>query len=181
MVARCSVKQVIKELRSLARKHGYEVRYYTYSALKDKSYHRGFTPQFPAGEFDRRKKRILIRKYRNTLKHSVMCVLAHEISHMLHLIQGKYPKYYSDYWVNKILEHHRNNNSDLSDLDITCYKQGVKAERDCDRWAQEFLAARGHQYNSKMKRLYPESMVMGYPLYVSYLIGLEIERLRPIR
>lgn len=181
MTVRPSVKQVTRELRALARLFGYEVRYYTYSALKDKSYHRGFTPQFPSGEFDRFKKRILIRKYRNTLKHSVMCVLAHEISHMLHVVKGKYPKYYSDYWAGKILELHRNSNTDLSDLDISCFKQGVRAERDCDRWAQEFLGKRGHRYNSKMRRLYPESMVMGYSLYISYLVGLEIERLKPIR
>jgi hypothetical protein len=125
MSSKPSVRRVVRELRSMARQHGYEVRYYTYSGLKDKSYIRNFSPQFPSGEFDKRKKRITIRKYKNTFQHLVMCVLAHEISHMLHVVEGKYSKYYSDYWVNKILEHHRNNNSDLSDLDLSCYKQGV--------------------------------------------------------
>lgn len=163
MKNRPSVKQAICELRSMARQHGYEVRYYTYSGLKDKSYSRNFTPQFPSGEFDKRKKRIVIRKYKNTFQHLVMCVLAHEISHMLHVVEGKYSKYYSDYWAANIVEHHRGKRT--NQLDVSCFLQGVRAERDCDKWAQEFLHKRGYQYSSKMAREYPASMVMGHDLY----------------
>jgi hypothetical protein len=165
--SRPSIKQVVHELRAMANKHGYKVRYYTYSSLKDKSYIRNFSPQFPSGEFDERKKRILIRKYRNTFKHSIMCVLAHEIRHMLHVVEGKYSKYYSDYWAANVIEHYRGKQVDK--LDISCFLQGIKAERDCDKWAQEFLFNRGYAYSPRMIRKYPISMVVGYDLYSSFI------------
>jgi len=169
MSAKTSVKQVVMALRVIAKLHGYEVRYYTYSALKSSTNNRGFTSQFPLGEFDARKKRIIIRKYRNTFKHSVMCVLAHEISHVLHVANGKYPKYYSEYWAFQVLSFFRGNNINYNKLDVSCFKQGVAAERDCDEWAKEYLGKHGYKYSPKMLRLYPESMVMGYDLYRAYL------------
>ena len=168
MSSKPSVRCVIRELRSMARQHGYEVRYYTYSGLKDRSYNRNFSPWFPSGEFDQRKKRIVIRKYKNTFCHQVMCVLAHEISHMLHVVEGKYSKYYSDYWATNIIEHHRGKRPDK--LDVSCFLQGVRAERDCDKWAQEFLLKRGYRYSPRMAREYPISMVMGHDLY-SWFMG----------
>jgi hypothetical protein len=160
-VNKIGVKQVIRELRAIAREHGYEVRYYTYLGSKSDLHY--FTPQFPLGEFDRRNKRILVRKYRNTFKHAVMCVLAHEIAHLLHVVNGQYPRYYSDYWILKIMEFQRNNKVD--ELDIHCFLQGIRAERNCDEWAQKFLAERGHKYSAKMAREYPRSLVMGYDPY----------------
>lgn len=167
MNKKSSVKQVIKELRSIAKKHGYEIRYYTYPSLKKKSCVRTFTPWFPSGEFDSRKKRIVIRKYKNTFSHLVMCVMAHEICHLMHTVNGKYSKYYSDYWAANIVEHYRGKK--IKQLDVSCFLQGVRAERDCDKWAQEFLSKRGHKYNEKMNRQYPVSMVMGYDLYSSFM------------
>ncbi len=160
------MKQVVRELRSMAREHGFEVRVYTYDKLEDDSYLRSFSPRYPSGDFEQYKNRIVIRKYRNTFYHSTMCVLAHEISHLLHVVNGKFPRYYSKYWEYEVSKYYITYKVP-DKLDISPFLQGVRAERDCDEWAKEFLAERGYEY--KKPRLYPATSVMGYQLYSSYM------------
>jgi hypothetical protein len=160
------MKVVMRELRSMAKKHGYEVRIYIYEALKDDSYLRFFSPRAPSGDFKQREKRIVIRRYRNTFLKSIMWVMAHEIGHLIHVVDGKFPRYYSKYWDSAVTKFYDGSPIPRK-LDTSCFLQGVRAERDCDRWATKFLAERGYIY--KPQRLYPATSVMGYALYSKYM------------
>jgi len=174
-----SVQKVIKELKAIAKHHGYEVRCYTYSRLKDKTYIRNFTPWFPSGEFDRHKKRIIIRKYKNTFAHAVMCVMAHEIRHLLHDVAGRYPKYYSNKHYLDIIKYMRG--EPIENFDESCFLQGIEAEKDCDRWAKHFLYKKGYQYGKQMNKPYPISNVMGYDLYSWFIRqGKECMYMKPL-
>jgi len=170
-----TMKQVIRELRAIARQHGFEVRTYTYDRLKSDNYLRPFSPRSPSGYFKQRDKRIVVQRYRNTFLKSVMYVLAHEIRHLLHVVEGKYPRYYSAYWEYEILKHHIMLKIPEK-LDVNCFLQGIRAERDCNAWATKFLAERGYTYHAQ--KLYPPSMVMGYDLYFGYM---NRSKLKPFR
>lgn len=160
------MKQVMRELKAIAKKHGYKVRIYTYTALKDDTYIRFFSPRFPSGDFEQFKKSIVIRKYKNTFLKSVIKVLAHEIGHLMHTVEGKYLRYYSSYWDHEVSKYYSTHK--IPDkLNISCFLQGVRAERDCDKWASRFLVERGYAYDQT--RLYPARSVMGYELYTKYM------------
>jgi len=162
------MKQMMRELKAIAKQHGCKVRIYTYDALKkDSGYLRSFSHTHSGGEYDAEKKCLRIRKYRNTFMLVVLHTLAHEVRHMLHDAKDIYPKYYSKYWQDKLIEFNKNGKTS-GELDISCFLQGVRAERDCNKWADKFLSDRG--YNSKQfGKKYPADSVLGANMYYSYM------------
>lgn len=163
-----TMKQMMRELKAIAKQHGFTARIYTHNALgKDSGYTRNFSHLGPSGNFDELNKRIIVRKYRNTFMIGVLFVLAHEIGHLLHHIEGKYPRYYSEYWRKEIGTFYKTHQIPEK-LDVSCFLQGIRAERDCDKWARKFLKDRGFTWNA-FTDLYPVDNVMGHSLYQLYI------------
>lgn len=126
--------EVKRELQKIVTDHGH-----TYRIRRGKlHFHDGPNWGIEGGFYEYERK-IKVKSTGKNGRAQILFVLAHEVRHMLHVKQNLYKSYYG-------LNHH------LMHLAIKGQKVqwrwpncgvAIRAERDCDRWALEFLAARG--------------------------------------
>ena len=126
------------------------------------------------GSFHVTRRRITITVYGNEPYTKILHYLAHETRHLIHDRLGLYQSYYDKNNIKHIEQWSRRDGP----IKWKFYNTGVatRAERDCDRWADNWL--KSHGYPTERKLLYRHSQTAAYECnkYLRDLMGLRARK-----
>ena len=134
-ISKADFLAIKKELISIAHDCGYTVRM-TKHPIKQYMYEHGMRYFSIHGTASSFKKRLTVSMNGRPAHHLQLFILAHEVRHALHTKNGLYKDYYRP-------ELETYTQPKIESYKLPCRLIAIRAERDCDRWAYNYLKEKG--------------------------------------